>query len=552
MPSPPPDRAAPGGPGDEGGISIEEIEDAVVDGDSPVPVRSGTARAALSHRTFRIVFLGAFASNIGTWMQNVVLGAYAYDLTHSSTFVGVIIFAQLGPTLILPMFGGLLADKVDRKRFLITLAIEQLVFSLGVALVVLSPHPSHVLLVLMVLGVGCGSAMFGPAYAAVLPGLVGRADLPGAISLNSAQMNASRVIGPVIGGLLYSLVGPAWIFAGNAVTYLFVVGALLLVTLPAVPQGPAHASRWRELTAGVTAARQDRVVGRCLVTVFVFSLLALAFIGQMPVVAAHNLGINLSGSPDYGILYACFGFGALTGAISIGTVFARTSKPLLVRVCLVGYSLTLAGFALERSTVPAYVNVAVVGAFYFAFITALNTTLQARLHENVRGRVMALWMMGFGGTVGLGNLLAGPVVAAVGITTVLLFGAGVALFLAWYADVPQPRGASGGAQGRVGPVGLAQRLLVELAVLAPRQPVGEVDRLRALVVRQVVAAERQELRLERRAGLDPGGGLDDRLDLLPHLGLGHPEDGHVLDRRGAARGRPRSPGGRCSRRRRRS
>ena len=422
----------------ESAISIEEITDALVDGDTPIPARRGTARAALSHRTFRIVYLGAFASNIGTWMQNVVLGAYAYDLTHSATFVGVIIFAQLGPTLILPMVGGLLADKVDRKRFLIILSIEQLVFSIGVALVVLSPDPSHVLLVLMVLGVGVGSAMFGPAYSAILPGLVGKEDLPGAISLNSAQMNASRVIGPVIGGVLYSLVGPAWVFAGNAATYLFVVAALMMVTLPAVPQSSVQASRWRQLTAGITVARHDPVVGRCLVTVFVFSLLALAFIGQMPVIAAHNLGINLSDSPDYGILYACFGFGALAGAISIGTVFAATSKPLLVRLCLVGYSLSLCAFALQRSTIPAYVNVAIVGAFYFAFITALNTTLQARVHENVRGRVMALWMMGFGGTVGIGNLLIGPVVEAVGITDVLLFGAAVALGLAWYADVRPP------------------------------------------------------------------------------------------------------------------
>jgi predicted MFS family arabinose efflux permease len=158
----------------------------------------------------------------------------------------------------------------------------------------------------------------------------------------------------------------------------------------------------------------------------------------MPVVAAHSLGINLSKSPDYGILYASFGTGALAGAISIGTIFVRTSKALLVRVCLVGYSLALCAFALERSPWPAYVNVAVVGAFYFAFITALNTTLQARLAENVRGRVMALWMMGFGGTVGVGNLLIGPVVEAIGITNVLLFGAAVALGLAWYADVRPP------------------------------------------------------------------------------------------------------------------
>jgi MFS family permease len=412
--------------------SIEEIEDAVVDGDRTL--ESGTALSALRHRTFRIVFIGAFASNIGTWMQNVVLGAYAYDLTHSSTFVGLIIFAQLGPALLFAMVGGLVADKVDRKKFLIVLSVEQLLFSLALAWVVRSSSPSHLVLVLMVVMVGVGSAMFGPAYSAILPALVRRSDLPGAISLNSAQMNASRVIGPVIGSVAYHLVGPAWVFAGNAVTYLFVVAALMVVTLPVLRQAAPHASRWRELTAGITKAREDRIVGRCLVTVFVFSLLALAFIGQMPVVAAHNLGIDPK-SANYGLLYACFGTGALIGALSIGTVFARTSKARIVRVCLLCYSVALTVFALLRVPLPAYFVVALVGAFYFAFITALNTTLQTNLPDDVRGRVMALWIMGFGGTVALGNLIIGPVVSVVGITDVLLFGAGVALALAWYADV---------------------------------------------------------------------------------------------------------------------
>ncbi len=420
--------------------SLEEIEDAVVEGDRPLA--TGTAMSALRHRTFRVVFLGAFASNIGTWMQNVVLGAYAYDLTRSSTFVGVMIFAQLGPALVLPMVGGLIADKVDRKRLLIILSLEQLVFSLALALVVRTASPSHLVLVATVVMIGVGSALFGPAYSAILPGLVGRADLPGAVSLNSAQMNASRVIGPAIGGVAYHFVGPSWVFAGNALTYLFVVVALQMVTLPARPPAVDHVSRWRELTAGVTAAREDPVVGRCLVTVFIFSLLALAFIGQMPVEAAHNLRIDPH-STNYGILYASFGTGALIGAISIGTVFAQVSKPLIVRVGLVGYAAALAGFALLRAALPAYFVVAVVGAFYFAFITALNTAMQTRLHDGVRGRVMALWIMGFGGTVALGNLVVGPVVSAVGITDVLLFGAGVALLLAWYADVRIPAGRTG-------------------------------------------------------------------------------------------------------------
>ena len=404
-------------------ISIEEIEDAVVDGDATIAARRGTIRTALSHRTFRIVFLGAFASNVGTWMQNVVLGAYAWELTHSSTFVGIVVFAQLGPT---------------RRRFLILLAVEQLIFSVGVALVVLPAHPSQVLLVLMVVMVGSGSAMFGPTYSAILPGLVGREDLPGAIALNSVQMNASRVVGPIIGGFLFAAVGPAWVFLANAATYLFVIGALLAVSLPALAKAPAHSSTWRQLTAGVTVARRDRVVGRSLVTIFLFSLFSLAFIGHMPVVAAHSLGIHLKHSNAYGILYACFGLGALVGAISVGTVFSATSKPRLVRVCLIAYAASLATFAVLRSPGPAYVVVAVTGAFYFAFLTALNTAMQARLDESVRGRVMALWMMGFGGTVGIGNLLYGPVVGVIGITNVLLMGAAVALGLAWYADV-EPR-----------------------------------------------------------------------------------------------------------------
>jgi MFS family permease len=428
--------------------SIEEIEDAVVDGDRPLG--TGTAISALRHRTFRIVFLGAFASNIGTWMQNVVLGAYAYDISRSSTFVGVIIFAQLGPALLLAMVGGLIADKVDRKKFLIVLSVEQLLFSLVLAWVVRVPSPSHVVLVLVVVMVGVGSAMFGPAYSAILPSLVDRTDLPGAISLNSAQMNASRVIGPVIGGVTFHFVGPAWVFAGNAATYLFVVAALMVVSLPTLPRATQQASRWRQLTAGITTARADRVVGRCLVTVFVFSLLALAFVGQMPVVAAHNLGIDPR-SASYGVLYACFGTGALVGAISIGTVFSRTSKAMIVRVSLLCYAAALTVFALLRTALPAFFAVAVVGAFYFAFITALNTALQTQLSDAVRGRVMALWIMGFGGTVALGNLIIGPVVSTVGITAVLIFGAGVALLLAWYADVrvqgdeasPEPATSSG-------------------------------------------------------------------------------------------------------------
>ena len=166
-----PDAAAASTP------SFEDMEDALVDADRPLV--SGTALAALRQRTFRIVFFGAFLSNIGTWMQNVVLGAFAYRLTHSSSFVGLVVFAQLGPALLLSMVGGLVADRVDRKRFLIVVSLEQLVFSAMLAWVVTSATPSRALLVVTVALVGVGNSLFAPAYSAILPSLVGRENIAG-------------------------------------------------------------------------------------------------------------------------------------------------------------------------------------------------------------------------------------------------------------------------------------------------------------------------------------------------------------------------------------
>ena len=181
----------------------------------------------------------------------------------------------------------------------------------------------------------------------------------------------------------------------------------MMVMLPAVPQVPTHASRWRQLTAGITVARQDPVVGRCLVTVFVFSLLALAFIGQMPAVAAHNLGINLSESPDYGILYA-LAWAPGTGGRHLHRhrVRRHVQTPIPVRICLVGYSLSLCAFALERSPVPAYVNVAVVGAFYFGSLPARTLRCRPACTRTCAG---GSWHCGRGirRTVGVGNLLIG-------------------------------------------------------------------------------------------------------------------------------------------------
>jgi MFS family permease len=433
-------RPSPPDPTWSDGDTREDAVDALEDGDRPI--RVGTARAALRHEVFRRVYIGAFLSNVGSWMQNVVLGALAYDLTHSPTFVGILFFAQLGPLLLFSLVGGLLADSFDRKRLLIWVSVTQGLLSLALAMVTRTDDPSRVVLVLIVFAIGMGQAVFGPTYSAVLPNLVGKEDLAGAISLNSVQMNGSRVIGPVIGAAVAVRFGESSVFSLNAASYLLVLWGLWGVELP-----PPVASEYdqmtplRKITAGVQAARRNYVVWRCLVVVFLFSLLSLTFVGQMPTVADLNLGIAAK-SQEYGTLYTAFGTGALLGALSIGTILAGRDLVKVTRNGLVLFAVFLTGFSFVRSPALAYPSVALVGLAYFAVITSLSTVLQERLDDKDRGRVMALWIMGFGGTVPIGNLIAGPAIEATSVTAVLLFGAVVAVLLAGYARLDGPKAAT--------------------------------------------------------------------------------------------------------------
>lgn len=415
---------------------IEDSEDAYLEGDRTF--EAGTARAAFAHPTFRRVYLGAFASNIGTWMQNVVLGALAWNLTHSTAFLTLIIGAQLGPLLVFSTVGGILADEYDRKRSLIIISVQQALFSVLLALVAMPKRPSEAALVAVVLLIGIGNALYAPIFSAVVPMLVPRRDLAGAISLNSVQMNASRVIGPIIGTTIYAAWGPSWVFLLNAVSFGAVVIALAGVSLPEPTRSGGQGLH--RLVEGFNVAGRDRVIGQSLVMIFVFSFFCLPFISLMPKIADINLGIAPKSSA-YGFLYACFGIGAVLGALSIGTVFASSSKPLATRVGLVGFAVMVLVFGILHAALPAYAAILVLGSVYFAVITSLSTVLQQQLRDADRGKVMALWIMGFGGTVPFGGMFGGWVSDLVGITPMIALSSLVALALAWWGDLlPQRPG----------------------------------------------------------------------------------------------------------------
>ena len=397
----------------------------------------GTVGAALSHRTFREIFLGGLVSNTGTWMQNVTLAAWAFALTGSETFVSLVVFCQLGPMLLFTVIGGHLADLVDRRRLLLVVGVQQALFSVLLAVLAFQESPSLVGILACVLAIGIGQSVNGPTFNSVMPTLVPRHDMPGAISLQSVNLNASRVIGPAIGGIILGLSGPSAVFLVNAASFGAILFVVWRLTLPPAKVDPNAEAGLRRLLGGFRAARRDPVVARSLIVMATVSLFCLPFVTQMPAVADRNLGINPE-SATYGALYATFALGALLGALSVGTVVAYRSRPTLVRAGLAGFAVAMAAFAAIRQPAAGFVAVAVVGFFYFLTVTSLSTIVQSRIADKERGRVMALWMMAFGGTVPVGGLIFGPMMQATSVTLVLAIASVVAAGLVAVAHLNRP------------------------------------------------------------------------------------------------------------------
>ena len=397
------------------------------------PYMPGSARAAFAYPDFRRMWAGSFASNVGTWMQNVVLPAYVYERTGKASMVALVSFAQLGPLLILSIPAGVIADRFDRRRWLILMQVVQLVFS---ALLAPLAHVDASLawMFLVALGVGCGNALNAPAWAAMLPTLVRKTDLLGAISLNSVMINGSRVMGPVIVAVLSQFgLTTAQFFIINAATYLFVILALLRTHFPPTPPVTKEPAL-KAFTSGLRIARKRQALGRLLLTLFTFSLVSLPFIGLFPAVARLNFGIDEKGS-TYKWLYATWGLGACLGGLAIGTVFVTWDQRKLIQYGFVAFGLSLAGFAVAREPIGAFTVGFVLGFFYFGTTTAMSTIFQGRARDEERGRLMSLWFVSFGGTVAIGPLIFGPVMDAIGARWVLLIGALWSVFLAWWCNL---------------------------------------------------------------------------------------------------------------------
>jgi MFS family permease len=381
------------------------------------------------------MWLCSFASNIGTWMQTVVLPAYIDGRTESGTMVGLFTFAQLGPLLLLSIPGGVLAERFHRKLWIGSMQLAAMVLTVAMAGIV-HVDGSVWLLLLVQLLTGVSNAFNAPAQQGVVPALVDKDDLAGAVSLNSVMINGSRVLGPVLAALLIATTGIslAGLLLVNAASYVFMLLALKLVPFPHIDRA-TDAQGWANFTMGVRIARHRTVLARCLITMTVFSFVSLAFVGLFATITRLNFGLNAAGSTTYKWLYATWGVGAMLGALAVGTVLARFDPKRMMPPLLLAFAACLTAFSLLRSITPAFPVGFALGFFYFSWTTCVMTVFQQNLRNSERARVMSLWFMSFGGTVAVGNLAFGPVMDAIGATPVLLLGAAASVWLAWYSDL---------------------------------------------------------------------------------------------------------------------
>lgn len=392
-------------------------------GKIPFPVSSGTVPTdtdaprkwthrvvgALAHRNFRIVWLAALGSTIGTWMQKYAQSILVYDLTKSPFYLGLDDFLSQLPILLFMVIGGVVADRYDRRRLLTGSQYVQAVAAFTLAALVWWQEVTiwHVLMLSFL--AGCGQAFGGPAYQSLIPSIVPRRDLPNAIALNSTQFNLSRVLGPVAGNAVLLLIGTAACFALNGLSFFIVVFALAALHLPpAAPTGTRKAFV-DDLKGGVNYVRHQPVVRTLTVLVFVSTFLTMPILTFLPIFAKEVFvgGGDAGAGTRLSALMVCQGLGAILGALIVGSLgkFAHMGRALLGVQAVMG--VLIAAFAMSRSFPLSLVLLFVGGIFFMSVFSISFSLVQLTVPDELRGRVVSIYMVALRGGWPIGGLVAG-------------------------------------------------------------------------------------------------------------------------------------------------
>ena len=360
--------------------------------------------SSLANPNYRKYFFGQSTSLVGTWMQSTAQSWLVLVLTHSATAIGVVVALQTLPVLILGPYGGVIADRVDKRRLMIVLQSLMAVQAAVLATFTLLHDVTYLDVCVLAVVLGLNNSFENPSRQAFMLEMVGPDDLRNAVSLNSTMNNAARAVGPAVAGILIAAVGEGWCFVLNAVSFIAVVGSLMAMDRSTLSPSPPAARERGQLRAGFRYVFHTPALLIPLIMMGLVGTFAYEFQVTLPVVASQ---VFHGGSRAYGFLVTAMGVGAVIGGLVSATRGRVGIAPMVAASTIFAGVLAIASVA----PIMAFemVALALVGFASVSFLAMANSTLQLASDPAMRGRVMALWAVAFLGSTPVGGPLVGLV-----------------------------------------------------------------------------------------------------------------------------------------------
>lgn len=377
---------------------------------------------AFRYRDFRLMWIGACVSTIGTFVQQFAQSWLVYDLTRDPFYLGLDLFLGQLPIMMFSLFGGVFADRMDRRKMLLASQYIQMICAFLLAAL----FATHVIQIWHILAlsffVGVGQSFGGPAYSALLPTLVDPEDLSNAIAMNSIQFNLARIVGPTIGGLAYTAFGATWCFTLNGLSYIAVIISLFMIQVKFVPSRTTE-SVLTSMKEGIRFIRCRDGMTALVILAFCTTLFGFSLNSFLPVFVRT---IFHKGPETYTLLLVCFGAGSIVGALSVAAVEKMKGQGRLTLIILLSLGLITSGFAVSRWLPLSSALMFLAGAATMASASFMLSLAQLITTDAMRGRVMSVYNLAFRAGIPLGSLALGKLIPTFGVSRAIA-GAGLAL-----------------------------------------------------------------------------------------------------------------------------
>ncbi len=358
---------------------------------------------AFQYRDFRLLWFGACTSTIGTWMQEIAQNWLVLEMSNSPFLLGLDAFLGDIPIFLFSLVGGVVADRMDRRKLLIMSQLIQMTSALTLTALIVTHRIQvwHILLSSFV--VGTGQAFGGPAYSALVPSLVEKEDLPNAIALNSIQFNVGRVIGPVLGGLALRYVGSAWCFGLNALSFVAVIISILRLNINFKPARTAD-SIFTGMKQGISFVKKQAAMEGLIAIAFCMTALAIPMIAFLPVFAKNVFHKN---EMTYTLFLVASGAGSITGALTVAALGNVQNKGRIALSMLVALGAGITAFSLSKSVAASCVLLFLSGGVLMCAFAMISSLVQLITPNEMRGRVMSVYNVAFRGGMPFGEFTTG-------------------------------------------------------------------------------------------------------------------------------------------------